>query len=39
LLSRRGMGGGWLLPRRLAGIPNWAWILIIAAAAAAAAHR
>jgi uncharacterized protein DUF1707 len=39
LLSRRGIGGRWLSQRRLAGIPNWAWILIIAAAAAAAAHR
>jgi len=39
LLSRRGIGGGWLSQRRLAGIPDWAWILIIAAAAAAAAHR
>jgi hypothetical protein len=39
LLSRRGMGGGWLSRRQLAGIPNWAWILIVAAAAAAAAHR
>jgi Domain of unknown function (DUF1707) len=39
LLSRRGIGGGWLSRRRLAGIPNWAWILIIAAAATAAAHR
>jgi hypothetical protein len=39
LLSRRGIGGGWLLQRQLAGIPNWAWILIIAAAATAAAHR
>jgi uncharacterized protein DUF1707 len=39
LLSRRGIGGGWLSQRRLAGIPNWAWILIIAAATTAAAHR
>jgi hypothetical protein len=39
LLSRRGMGGGWLSRQQLAGIPNWVWILIIAAAAAAAAHR
>jgi hypothetical protein len=39
LLSRRGTGGGWLSRRQLAGIPNWAWILIIAGAAAAAAHR
>src|SRR5215470_10156711 len=39
LLSRRGIGGGWLAQRQLAGIPNWAWILIIAAAATAAAHR
>ena len=39
LLSRRGIGGGWLSQRRLADIPNWAWILIIAAAATAAAHR
>jgi|SRR5215472_2012044 len=39
LLSRRGKGGGWLSQRQLAGIPNWAWILIIAAAATAAAHR
>ena len=39
LLSRRGIGGGWLSQRHLAGIPNWAWILIIAAAATAAAHR
>jgi Domain of unknown function (DUF1707) len=39
LLSRRGTSGGWLSQRQLAGIPNWAWILIIAAAAAAAAHR
>jgi Domain of unknown function (DUF1707) len=38
LLSRRGIGGGWLAQRQLAGIPNWAWILIIAGAAAAAAH-
>ena len=38
LLSRRGIGGGWLLQRQLAGIPTWAWILIIAAAIAAA-HR
>jgi hypothetical protein len=39
LLSGRRTGGGWLARRPLAGIPNWAWILIIAAAAAAAAHR
>jgi hypothetical protein len=39
LLSRRGIGGGWRSQRQLVGIPNWAWILIIAAAAAAAAHR
>lgn len=39
LLSRRGIGGGWLSQRQLAGIPNWAWILIIAGAAAAAVHR
>jgi hypothetical protein len=39
LLSRRGMGGGWLSRRQLAGIPNWVWIVIIAAAATAAAHR
>jgi Domain of unknown function (DUF1707) len=39
LLSRRGTGGGWLSRRQLAGIPNWAWILIIAGAAAAAARR
>jgi len=39
LLSRRGVGAGWLSQRQLAGIPNWAWILIIAGAAAAAAHR
>jgi hypothetical protein len=39
LLSRRGIGGRWLSQRQLAGIPNWAWILIIAAAATAAAHR
>ncbi len=39
LLSRRGRGGGWLSRRQLAGIPNWAWILIIAAVATAAAHR
>jgi hypothetical protein len=39
LLSRRGVGGGWLSRRLLAGCPNWVWILIIAAAAAAAAHR
>ena len=39
LLSRRGIGGAWLLQRQLAGIPSWAWILIIAAAATAAAHR
>ena len=39
LLSRRGIGGGWLPRRQLADIPNWAWILIIAGAAAAAALR
>jgi hypothetical protein len=39
LLSRRGIGGGWLSQRQLAGIPNWAWLLIIAAAATAAASR
>jgi hypothetical protein len=39
LLSRRGIGGGWLSCRQLAGIPNWVWILIIAVAAAAAVHR
>src|SRR5262249_58752605 len=39
LLSRRGIGCGWLSHRPLAGIPNWAWFLIIAAAATAAAHR
>jgi hypothetical protein len=39
LLSRRGIGGGWLSQRQLAGIPNWAWILIIAGAATAAGHR
>jgi hypothetical protein len=39
LLSRRGIGGGWLSQRRLADIPNWAWILIIAVAATAAALR
>jgi len=39
LLSRRGIGGRWLSQRQLAGIPNWAWILIIAGAAAAAARR
>ena len=38
LLSRRGIGGGWLPRRPLAGIPAWAWLLIIAAAFAAA-HR
>ena len=38
LLSRRGIGGGWLPRRPLAGIPAWAWLLIIAAAIAAA-HR
>jgi Domain of unknown function (DUF1707) len=38
LLSRRGISGRWLSQRQLAGIPNWAWILIIAGAAAAAAH-
>ena len=39
LLSRREIGGGWLSRRWLAGIPTWAWILIIAGAAAAAARR
>jgi hypothetical protein len=39
LLSRRGAGGGWLSRRQLAGIPNWALILIIAVAASAAASR
>jgi hypothetical protein len=39
LLSRRRIGGGWLSQRQLAGIPNWAWILIIVGAATAAAHR
>jgi Domain of unknown function (DUF1707) len=39
LLSRRGIGGGWLARRQLAGIPNWALILIIAVAVTAAAHR
>ena len=39
LLSRRGVGAGWLSQRQLAGIPNWAWILIIAGAAAAAVRR
>ena len=39
LLSRRGIGGGWLSQRQLAGIPTWAWLLIIAAAATAAARR
>jgi hypothetical protein len=39
LLCRRGTGGGWLLRRQLAGIPNWAWILIITAVATAVAHR
>jgi hypothetical protein len=39
LLSRRGIGGGWLSQRRLADIPNWAWILIIVVAATAAALR
>jgi hypothetical protein len=39
LLSHRGIGGSWLSQRQLAGIPNWAWILIIAGAAAAAARR
>jgi len=38
LLSRRGIGGGWLSQRQLAGIPNWAWILMIAGAVTAAAH-
>jgi hypothetical protein len=39
LLSRRGIGCGWLARRQLAGIPNWALILIIAVAVTAAAHR
>jgi hypothetical protein len=39
LLSRRGIGSGWLSRRQLAGIPNWAWILIIAGAISAAAGR
>jgi len=39
LLSRRRVGGGWLSQRQLAGIPNWAWILIIAGAATAAGSR
>jgi hypothetical protein len=39
LLSRREIGGGWLSQRQLAGLPNWAWLLIIATAATAAAHR
>jgi hypothetical protein len=39
LLSGRGPGGGWLARRQVAGIPNWAWILIIAVAVTAAAHR
>ena len=39
LLSRRGIGGGWLSQRQLAGFPNWVWILIIAGAAAAAVRR
>ena len=39
LLSRRGAGAGWLMRRQLAGIPNWAWMLIIAAAVTAAARR
>jgi len=39
MLSRRGTGRRWLARRQLAGIPNWAWILIIAVAVAAAAHR
>jgi uncharacterized protein DUF1707 len=39
LLSRRGIGGGRLSQRQLAGIPNWAWIPNIAAAATSAAHR
>ena len=38
LLSRRGIGGGWLSQRQLAGVPNWAWILMIAGAVTAAAH-
>ena len=38
LLSRRGMGSGWLTRRQLAGIPNWVWVLIIVAAIASA-HR
>ena len=39
LLWGRGIDARWLWRRQLAGIPNWAWILVIAAAAAAAAHR
>jgi hypothetical protein len=39
LLTRRGISARWLSQRQLAGIPNWAWILIIAGAAAAAARR
>jgi Domain of unknown function (DUF1707) len=39
LLSRRGIGAGWLSQRQLAGVPNWAWILIIAGVATAAVHR
>jgi hypothetical protein len=39
LLSRRGTGRRWLARRQLAGIPNWAWILIVAVLVAAAAHR
>jgi hypothetical protein len=39
LLARRGTGGGWLLQRQLAGIPNWVWILIIAGVASTAARR
>jgi hypothetical protein len=38
-LSRRRIGCGWLLRRQLAGVPNWAWILIIAVAGTAAARR
>jgi len=38
-LSRRRIGGGWLLRRQLAGVPNWAWILIITVATTAAARR
>jgi hypothetical protein len=39
LLSRRGVGRGWLSQRQLAGIPNWAWMLIIVGVAIAAARR